>query len=231
MFERALWTQPYNEHRYSPGCGVNVLERARTTLSVLRSEQCVYLAQRGIYLRALPVTQPSRTRDRIRCNSLTAILVRITALARVFDRIYLSSGLSVHRLCPNKNIIPRWDDVVKFYRENYFASLERENFSSDELLCCVAFICRSLWLSSRFYRTPRDLIPGCYSLLEEITFSNISVSRILLFRSILNLFDSILLLLLLEGVKFVKCRISTLRIESCWTDLFDWPKETYDHRG
>lgn len=141
-FEHALWTQPYNEHRYSPGCGVNVLERARTTLSVLRSEQCVYLAQRGIYLRALPVTQPSRTRDRIRCNSLTAILVRITALARVFDRIYLSSGLSVHRLCPNKNIIPRWDDVVKFYRENYFASLAKRKFLKRR-----AIVLRGFYLS------------------------------------------------------------------------------------
>lgn len=127
-FEGTLWTQPYNEHRYSPGRGVNVLERARTTLSVLRSEQCV---RKGGYIPActLPVTQPSRTRDRIRCNSSTAIpphpdhrstlQTPSISLAACIDWLLIKIS-SLH-----------W--LQSFIARNYLASFRWENFSSDVL--------------------------------------------------------------------------------------------------
>lgn len=168
------------------------------------------------------------------------LLVRITALARVASAESIFPDYSSDYSSSNKSIIPRWDDVVKFYRENYFASLERgENFSVwRALLCCVDFICAFLWLSSRFYRTPRETSsPSRLLFIIGITFSNVSVSWIssfLLFFYSSNEFIRFVefwLLLLLEGIKFVKCRIENSTLETCSTDLFDWPKEIYDHRG
>lgn len=143
-----------------PCCGVNVLERARTTLSVLRSEATRLPRAKGD-IPARPTSHATIENtwpDSMQVWRPFLLLVRITALARVASAESIFPDYSSDYSSSNKSIIPRWDDVVKFYRENYFASLERgENFSVwRALLCCVDFICAFLWLSSRFYRTPRE---------------------------------------------------------------------------
>lgn len=158
-FEGTLWTQPYNEHRYSPGRGVNVLERARTTLSVLRSEQCV---RKGGYIPActLPVTQPSRTRDRIRCNSSTAIPPHPDHRSTL--QTPSISLAACKRLTSNKNIIPPL--VAKFYREKLPRFVSLGKFLE---WCVNGFISTFLRLSSRgFIATLEKILPpSCYSLL------------------------------------------------------------------